>query len=230
MLLGAAFGIGILTADRSSMSEAGSNTASVFAVIGLILLTVVSVYWWYRHVLSQAKRRWARMLGAVDGEFSRQHVVVRGTDQGTPVCVRIDAEPINEPTATAKYLYALTMAFPVTGEADWSIVPDQGVDKSDSEHWKVMSTDSELQHKFEEVGATGLLSTCDGTASLECNAKSGELTLKYPASNANYCPDAESFRNELELLRKAVGLWNQNTHPISAPTSHPASNPGPRTR
>lgn len=226
LLVAVAFGIGIVVADHSGAQNTPHDTLSArLASVCLIALTGVSVYLWYRHVLGQARQKWADILDLIDGEFSRWRVAVRGTDKGTPVFVSIDPEPVQDskaspvkaPGDTAKYLYALTMAFPVSGETDWSIVPS-GESQAGPRpvSWQVVTTDPELKKKFEDGEIPRLMAECDTTARLVCNAKVGQVTLEYPAPDTSYCPDPDAFQKELELLRKAVGLWNQNTHSIIA--------------
>jgi hypothetical protein len=190
-------------------------------ILGLALFLVLVFAlcgFWFRRMMRGLTALWAENTGLVQGTFSRWRIKLNGTWEGRPIVAYLGNNAVEvddaTDTTTTTYSYVLAMRFS-PGAENWSAA--YRARRGQAPAWQVKAA----ARTAERLAASGLLAALEQApknCSLNYRAGRGRMQLSIAGVGTSYCPDAQTFREQLDLLSR-LGILTHSADRTALPAA-----------
>ncbi len=174
-------------------------------ILGVVIAVavVVALAWlWFRSLMGKAARLWEANRALVQGTLSRWRIKLTGTWERRPVVAylatdKVDTQEISGGNSVT-YAYILRMTFPA-GFENWSATYRSR--KGQPAGWE-LKAGSRTDERLRAAGLMAALEQAPRNCRLRYRASKGIMQLSIAGVGMWYCPDAQVFQSQLELLSR----------------------------
>ena len=221
LLLGAAFATAASGSKAGTITLPAAESRERFVEVAITLCAAIGAWTWTNASLKLGEAAWQQAAEFLGGPFKHWRTGISGSVGGSPVRIRIESARSTVcylgrgviSTGKARYFCVLTLTLPFRDMHSWRLLFRPDPVKSGTGHWCVVcETQPVLSHQLESFGMHEILREWSRHTVLKCDARKGELTLRYPVSHINGCPSAAEIEAEIQMLRRITALWQCALH------------------